>query len=116
MAPYAVVAPYREEDRTGVTIAVAVLLRIDGGRMPFAIDVEKWVQEIDAALIPVFSADETTPMGVAIRVSERDGKQIPANLILDAAVACPAHFERSQDETPARTVAHFDTPRGGITN
>jgi hypothetical protein len=57
-----------------------------------------------------------TPVGVAIRASERTDKQATANLILDAAVDCSAHFERSRDERPTRTIADFDTSSGGVTN
>jgi hypothetical protein len=64
----------------------------------------------------VFGADERTPVGIAIRATERTDKQATANLILDAAVDCPAQFERSQDQRPVQTIAEFDTPRGGITN
>jgi hypothetical protein len=42
--------------------------------------------------------------------------RIPGNLALHAALACPDHFERSQRERPARTVAEFDIPYGGVTN
>ncbi|MBI3049073.1 MAG: hypothetical protein HYY76_12270 [Acidobacteria bacterium] len=105
-----------EVDRwEGVTVAVAMLVRLQV-RMPGKIDVERRVQEIDDKILEVFGADETAPVGIAIRATERSGKQIAANLILDAAVDCPAQFERSKEERPRRTIADFDTPRGGITN
>ena len=108
-------APYYVEDRFGVTIAVALVLRIEG-RLPHKIDVERWVHEIDALIVPLFDADPETPVGIAIRVSERDGKRIAEDLILDAAVACPTYFERARDEREIRTIAHFDAPRGRVTN
>lgn len=111
-----IAAPYhQEEDGSGVTIAVAIVLRLHGP-IPSKIDVESWVQEIDKRILPVFGADENTPVGIAIRATERTDKQATANLILDAAVDCSAHFERSRDERPTRTIADFDTPRGGVTN
>jgi hypothetical protein len=86
------------------------------GPIPSTIDVERWVQEIDRRILPVFSTDENTPVGIAIRATERTDKRTSANLLLDAAVDCPAQFERSQDERPVRTIADFDIPRGGIRN
>jgi hypothetical protein len=112
MAYHAVVAPYHQKDGFAITIAVALLIRIDG-RTPFAIEIERWVQEIDDRILEVFGADENTPVGVAIRATERTDRQATANLILDAAVGCPAQFERSQDERPTCTIANFDTPSGG---
>jgi hypothetical protein len=112
-------APVYEEhrqDRFGVTIAVAILVRLEGESIPHKLEVERWVHEIDASIVQIFGADEHTPVGIAIRATERSGKIVAANLILDAAVSCPAQFERSQDERPTRTIADFDTPRGGITN
>ena len=108
-------APYHQEDGSGVTIAVAIVLRVPGS-IRSTIDVERWVHEIDKRIRRVFGADENTPVGIAIRASERTDKQTTANLILDAAVDCAAHFERSRDERPTRTIADFDTPRGGVTN
>jgi hypothetical protein len=115
VAYHAIVAPYHQKDGFGVTIAVAIVLRLDG-RIPPKIDVERWVQEIDNVILPLFGADENTPVGIAIRATERTDKQATANLILDAAVDCPAQFERSQDERPTCTIANYDTPGGGITN
>jgi hypothetical protein len=115
MAPSIRAAQVLEVDQYGFTIAVALLLRIEG-QIPQLIDVERWVKEIDAAIIPLLGADANTPVGVAIRVSERSGKRIAEDLVLTAAVACPAQFERSRDERPTRTIANFDAPRGGITN
>ncbi|MBI2358755.1 MAG: hypothetical protein HYV04_07580 [Deltaproteobacteria bacterium] len=106
-----------EVDRwEGVTVAVAVLVRLEDFRMPGKIDVERWVQQIDDKILPVFGADETAPVVIAIRATERSGKQIAANLILDAAVDCPAQFERSKEERPRRTIADYDAPRGDISN
>ena len=112
---YFVTVPYREESRTALTVAVAVLVRLDA-HTPTTTDVEAWVRQIDDALIRLFNGDETTPIGVAISASMRDEKQVPANLVLHAALACPDHFERSQRERPIRTVAEFDAPSGNITN
>jgi hypothetical protein len=112
---YFVTVPYWEESRTVLTVAVAVLVRLDA-QTPTTTDVEAWVRQIDEAMIRVFNGDETTPIGVAIRASTRDEKRVPANLILHAALACPDHFERSQRERPVRTVAEFDVPPGDITN
>ena len=108
-------AGYHVEDRTGVTIAVAVLLRIEGP-MPSRLDIERWVEELDAAIQPIFHVETETPVGITIRVTERSGKRLEEYLILDAAVACPTYFRRAEEETPARTVAHLDRPRGGIVN
>lgn len=104
--------PVYEEDRCGVTIAVAVLLRIEGPR-PAPIDIERWVREIDATLLPLFGADSGTSVGITIRASERSGARVAEDLILNAAVACPTYFRRSQDERPTCTVAHFGAPPGG---
>jgi hypothetical protein len=112
---YFVTVPYREESRTVLAVAVAVLVRLDADT-PTTTDVERWVRQIDDAMIRVFNGDERTPIGVAISASTRDEKQAPGNLILHAALACPDHFERSQRELPVRTVAEFDASRGGITN
>ena len=108
-------ALYYAEDRTGVTIAVAVLVKIQGPT-PTPSDVERWVKEIDAAIQPLFHVDADTPVGIGIRVTERSGKRIAENLILDAAVDCPASFRRAEAEKPTRTVAHFGKPQGDITN
>jgi len=108
-------APYREEDGSGVTIAVAIVLRLPGP-VRSAIDVERWVHEIDRRIRRVFGADEDTPVGMAIRATERTDKQTASNLILDAAVDCSTNFERARGERPTRTIADFDMPRGGITN
>jgi hypothetical protein len=105
-------APYHVQDRFGVTIAVAVLLRIDGSIR--AIDIERLAHDLETTLVPLLGADEETPMGIAIRASEQRG--IAENLILDAAVACPSQFEHSQGDRPTRTVIHFGRPQGGITN
>jgi hypothetical protein len=78
--------------------------------------VERCVQQIDATLLPLLGADENTPVGITIRFSERSGKRIAENLILDAAVDCPRHLERAKDEKPPRTVAHFTAPPGDIIN
>jgi len=115
MAYHAIVAPYHQKDGFGVTIAVALVLRLTGP-IPPKIDVERWVQKIDDRILEVFGADANTPVGIAIRATERTDRQATANLILDAAVGCPAQFERSQDERPTRTLANYETPRGGITN
>ena len=112
---HAPTAPYYVEDQSGVTIAVAVLVRIQCPT-PAASDVERWVKEIDAAIQPVFHVEADTPVGIAIRVTERSGKRIAEDLILDAAVDCPAFFRRAEEEKPTRTVAHVDKPQGGITN
>src|SRR5258705_4226658 len=103
MAYHAVVAPYHQKDGFGVTIAVAIVLRLDGP-IPPEIDIKGWVQGIDDKILEVFGADENSPVGVAIRATERTDKRATANLILDAAVDCPAQFERSQDERPTRTI------------
>jgi hypothetical protein len=108
-------APVYEEDRCGVTIAVAVLLRIEGPR-PGPIDIGRWVHEIDATLLPLLGAKAETCVGITIRASERSGARVAEDLILNAAVACPTYFKRAQDETPTRTVAHFARPQGGVTN
>jgi len=96
-----------------VTVAVAILLRIEGP-IPHRIEVERWVREIDVAIGPMLGAGESSPVGITIRFTERNDKRIAANLILDAAVACPSYFERSEVER--RTVAHFDAPPGAIAN
>ncbi len=74
------------------------------------------VPEIDAAIAPMLGADADTPIGITIRVTESSGKRIAGDLILDAAVDCPAYFRRAEEETPTRTVAHLDKPPGGIIN
>ena len=106
-------APHRKEDQIGVTIAVAVLVRIQGPT-PDAIEVERWFHEIDATLGPILGADADSPVGIAIRSSERNGKEIAADLILNAALACPKYFARAQEEKPTRTVANFYEPPGGV--
>jgi hypothetical protein len=107
--------PYHQESRIALTVAIAVLVRLDPD-MPDTTDVEEWVRQIDDAIIRVFNGDAKTPIGVAISASLGDERQIPAHLVLHAALACPDHFERSQRQRPVRTVAEFDVPRGGITN
>ena len=111
-----IVAPYHQEEGSGVTIAIAIVLRLQGPIPSRIDDVEPWIHEIDKRILPVFGADENTPIGIAIRATDRTDKQSTANLILDAAVDCSAHFEGSRDERPTRTIADFDAPRGGITN
>src|SRR6478672_2472189 len=108
-------AAYHVEDRTGVTIAVAVLLRIQGP-MPSRLDMERWVEELDAAIQPIFHVETETPVGITVRVTERSGKRLAEDLVLDAAVDCPTYFRRAEEECPTRTVAHLDKPSGGIVN
>jgi hypothetical protein len=111
----AIHAPYVVEDRSGITVAVAIVFRIDGPT-PTKTDVEQWVRQLDAALPDLFGTDACSPVGVAIRVTERRGRGVEENLILDAAVDCPRHFKRAEDEQPTRTVVHFDAPPGNVTN
>ncbi len=106
-------AAYHDEDQSGLTVAVALLVRVEGSIVD-RFDVDRWVRALDATIRPMLGADANSPVGIAIRVTERSGKQVAENLVLDAAVACPTYFKRSQDE--ARTVAHYAMPRGGITN
>jgi len=108
-------APYVVEDRSGTTVAVAILFRVEGPE-PTKTDVEHWTRQLDAALPDLFGTDEKSPVGVVIRVTERRGRGVEENLILDAAVDCPRHFKRAEDEQPTRTVVHFDTPQGGVSN
>jgi hypothetical protein len=54
-------APVLEHDHYGVTIAVAVLLRVQGPTTD-AHDIERWVHEIDAVLLPLLGADANTPV------------------------------------------------------
>jgi hypothetical protein len=104
-----------EEEQFGLTIAVALLLRIEG-RMPHRVDVERWARDLEAAIAPIFDVDAETPVGIALRVSERTSKGIAQDLILDAAVACPTYFERAQAERPTRTIAQYETKRSRVTN
>lgn len=115
MAPHAIFALYHQEGRSGVTVAVAILLRLKGP-MRDAVDVDRWTHEIDATLLPLLGANVASPMGIAISASERTARGIAEQLILDAAVACPARFGESQDARPVCTVADFSAPSGGITN
>jgi hypothetical protein len=108
-------APYRVEDRAGVTVAIAMLVTIPGP-MPTDIDIERWVKRIDKAILRTVEADATSAVGVTIRVTERAGKRIADSLILDAAVDCPTRFRRAQEERPTRTVAHVRKPQGDVTN
>lgn len=110
---YGVIAPYYQEDPAGVTIAVAVLVRLEGP-MVHESEIERWVHELDAALLLIFGGDENTPIGITIRATERTGKGIAEALMLNAAVACPAQLQRSTEEEPRRTIATFAKPEGGI--
>lgn len=115
MAYQVVVAPQHQAEGFGLTIAVAIVLRLHGP-IPPKIEVDHWVHELEKNIVPVFGIDENTPVGIAVRATERTDKQATASLILDAAVACPAQFERSKEERPIRTIADFDAPKGSITN
>jgi len=114
LAYHALYAPQRQDDEAGVTIAIAIVLRVRS--LPSTIQVERWIDQIDEAVLPVFDADETTPMGVAIRATERTDKQTTASLVLDSAVDCARHFERSKDERPVRTIAEFAVKAGRVAN
>jgi hypothetical protein len=103
-------APYYIEDRSGTTVAVAVLVRID--RPMHHIDIQKIARDLDAAVVSSVGADENTAIGVVVRVSDRGGKKITGNLVLDAAVACPAEFERSQNARPRRSVIRCSKSKG----
>jgi hypothetical protein len=98
-------APSVVEHRPGVTIAVAVLVRIQRPS-PTQLDVEHWIKAIGAAMAPIFGVDAGMPAGITIRVTEQDGKGIAKDLILDAAADCPAYFRRAEGKTSTRAVAH----------
>src|SRR4029077_6405764 len=95
--------PYVQEDRSGgVTIAVAMLIRIQRER-PTEGDVEQWVKKIDAAMAPVFGVDANTPMGITVRVAGKSGQRITEDLIFGAAEDCATCVLRAREEKP-RTV------------
>ena len=50
------VAPGYEEDESGVTIALALLLRVEGA-LRDVVHVERWVHEIEATLLPLLGAE-----------------------------------------------------------
>jgi hypothetical protein len=97
-------ASYYVDNRSGVTIAVAVLVRIER-QAPNQHDVERWIKAIAAAMAPIFGVEAGVPAGITIRVTEQDGKGIAKDLILDAAADCPAYFRRAEGETSTRAVA-----------
>jgi hypothetical protein len=104
-------APYVQEDRSaGVTVAVAMLLRIQRER-PTERDVEQWVKKIDAALAPVFGVDADTPVGITIRVTGKCGQRITEDLIFGAAEDCATYLRRAREEEPTRTVDGRRTTR-----
>jgi hypothetical protein len=104
-------APDVHEDRSGgVTIAVAMLLRIQR-ETPTERDVEQWVQKIDAAMAPVFGADANSPVGITIRVAGKSGQRITEDLILGAAEDCATYVRRARQEEPTRTVDGRRTTR-----
>jgi hypothetical protein len=92
-------------DNRPVTIAVAVLVRIER-QAPTQLDVEHWIKAIGTAMAPILGVEAGMPAGITIRVTEQDGKGIAKDLILDAAAECPAYFRRAAAETPTRAVAH----------
>jgi hypothetical protein len=112
---YTTRAPYYAEDKASVTVGVAVLLKLEGEAFSRP-DMKQLIRELDVAIRAVVGADDKTPIGIALRITERSGDNVAANLILDAAVDCPSYFKRAQAENPTRTVAHIDKPRGDITN
>lgn len=71
---------------------------------------------IETMLLPLPGVDATSPVGVAIWVSERADNRIAQDLILNAAVAWPTYFKRAQHERPTRTVVHVAAPSGKIAN
>jgi hypothetical protein len=93
------------EHRPGVTVAVAVLVRIQQPS-PTQLDVEQWIKAIGAAMAPIFGVDAGMPAGITIRVTEQDGKGIAKDLILDAAADCPAYFRRAEGNTSTRAATH----------
>jgi hypothetical protein len=95
---------YVDDNRSGVTIAVAVLVRIER-QAPSQHDVERWIKAISAAMAPIFGVETAVPAGITIRVTEQDGKGIAKDLILDAAADCPAYFRRAEGETSTRAIA-----------
>ncbi len=104
-------APDVHEDRSGgVTIAVAMLLRIQR-ETPTERDVEQWVQKIDAAMAPVFGADANSPVGITIRVAGKSGQRITEDLILGAAEDCATYVRRARGAEPTRTVHDHRTTR-----
>src|SRR5262249_54949675 len=106
------VVPVVEEAQLGVTIAIAILLRIEGGWLGLT-DVEQWKHDIEATLLPLLGANGTTPAGVAIRTSDRDRAGVAEALILNAAVDCQIYFTRARQEEPTCTVVHTAAPSEG---
>jgi hypothetical protein len=104
-------ARYVHEDRSGgVTIAVSMLLRIQG-QTPTERDVEQWVQKLDATMAAVFGVDANTPMGITVRVAGTSGQRITEDLILGAAEDCATYVRRARQEEPTRTVDGRRTTR-----